>query len=185
MIVEEAAEVLESHIVCSLTSDGQQLIIIGDHQQLRPSVNVHHLATKYQLDVSLFERLILGGMKSVRLGVQHRMRPEVARLIVPTIYSQLENHRSVYGHPRIRGMQRDVCRNYFIIFCSRINDQTFSLRCFFIITITKRKRMETVFTMFMKCLWLFTWRFTWCESKAYRLIALPYWLPTPLNSINS
>ena len=141
MIVEEAAEVLESHIVCSLTSDGQQLIIIGDHQQLRPSVNVHHLATKYQLDVSLFERLILGGMKSVRLGVQHRMRPEVARLIVPAIYSQLENHRSVYGHPRIRGMQRDVCRNYFIIFCSRINDQTFSLRCFFIITITKRKRM--------------------------------------------
>ena len=109
MIVEEAAHVLESHVVCSLTSDCQQLIMIGDHQQLRPPVNVHQLAKDYQLDVSLFERLIMGGMKSVRLDVQHRMRPEVARLIVPAIYPQLENHRSVYEHPHIPGMQRDVC----------------------------------------------------------------------------
>ena len=83
MIVEEAAHVLESHVVSSLTPDCQQLIMIGDHQQLRPPVNVYHLAKDYHLDVSLFERLILGGIKSVRLDVQHRMRPEVARLIVP------------------------------------------------------------------------------------------------------
>ena len=106
--MEEAAEVLESNIVCSLTPDCQQLIMIGDHQQLRPSVNVHHLATKYHLDVSLFERLIMGGMSAVRLGVQHRMRPEVARLIVPAVYSQLENHSSVYSHPCIPGMQHNV-----------------------------------------------------------------------------
>ena len=56
VIVEEAAHVLESHVVCSLTSDYQQLIVIGDHQQLRPPVNVYHLAKDYQLDVSLFER---------------------------------------------------------------------------------------------------------------------------------
>ena len=108
VIVEEAAHAPESHIVCSLTSDCQQLIMIGDHKQLCPSVNVHYLATKYQLDVSLFERLHIGGMKAVKLGVQYRMRPEVARLIVPAIYSQLENHSSVYGHPGIPGMQRDV-----------------------------------------------------------------------------
>ncbi len=80
----------------------------GDHQQLRPSVNVHQLATKYHLDVSLFERLIMGGMKAVRLGVQHRMRAEVARLIVPAVYAQLENHSSVYGHPHVPGMLHDV-----------------------------------------------------------------------------
>ncbi|XP_045029940.1 NFX1-type zinc finger-containing protein 1 isoform X2 [Daphnia magna] len=108
VIVEEAAEVLESHIICSLTADCQHLIMIGDHQQLRPSVNVHQLATKYHLNVSLFERLIMGGMKAVRLGVQHRMRPEIARLIVPAVYAQLENHSSVYGHPHIPGMQNDV-----------------------------------------------------------------------------
>lgn len=80
----------------------------GDHQQLRPSVNVHELATKFQLDVSLFERLIVGDMKPVKLGVQHRMRPEVARLIVPAVYAHLENHSSVYSHPHIPGMQHDV-----------------------------------------------------------------------------
>lgn len=37
VIVEEAAEVLESHIVTSLTSHCAHLILIGDHQQLRPS----------------------------------------------------------------------------------------------------------------------------------------------------
>ena len=119
VIVEEAAHVLESHVVCSLTSDYQQLIVIGDHQQLRPPVNVYHLAKDYQLDVSLFERLILGGIKSVRLDVQHRMRPEVARLIVPSIYPQLENHNSVYDHPHIPGMQRDVChfKKYILFSC--------------------------------------------------------------------
>ena len=126
MIVEEAAQVLESHIVCSLTPDCQQLIMIGDHQQLRPSVNVNELATKYQLDVSLFERLIMGGMEAVQLGVQHRMRPEVARLIVPAIYSQLENHSSVYGHPHIPGMQYDVSKNFYITFFSRIDGQIFA-----------------------------------------------------------
>jgi hypothetical protein len=73
-------------------------------------VNVHQLATKYHLDVSLFERLIMGGMKAVRLGVQHRMRAEVARLIVPAIYAQLENHSSVYDHPHVQGMLHDVIK---------------------------------------------------------------------------
>lgn len=81
---------------------------LGDHQQLRPSVNVHELATKYHLDVSLFERLIMGGVKPVRLGVQHRMQPEVARLITPVIYKELENHSSVYDRPQVPGMQHNV-----------------------------------------------------------------------------
>ena len=80
----------------------------GDHQQLRPSTTVYHLAKKYHLDVSLFERFINNGIKPCVLGVQHRMRPEVARLIVPSIYKTLENHQSVYEYPEIRGMVRSV-----------------------------------------------------------------------------
>jgi len=71
-------------------------------------VNAHHLAQDYQLDVSLFERLICGGMQPMRLGVQHRMRAEVARLIAPSIYAHLENHSSVYDHPHVPGVGRDV-----------------------------------------------------------------------------
>lgn len=58
MIVEEAAEVLESHIIAGITEHCEHLILIGDHQQLRPPTTVYKLAKDYQLDVSLFERLI-------------------------------------------------------------------------------------------------------------------------------
>ena len=36
VIVEEAAEVLEAHILVSLTASNEQLVLIGDHRQLRP-----------------------------------------------------------------------------------------------------------------------------------------------------
>ena len=60
-VVEEAAEVLESHIVTSLTPGCQHLILIGDHQQLRPNPTVYKLAKDYNLDVSLFERMVSNG----------------------------------------------------------------------------------------------------------------------------
>lgn len=39
-MVEEAAEVLEAHILASLTRHTEQVIMIGDHEQLRPKVQV-------------------------------------------------------------------------------------------------------------------------------------------------
>ena len=81
---------------------------IGDHQQLRPPVTVYKLAKDYSLDVSLFERLIKNGMEPCVLGVQHRMRPEIARLIVPAIYPSLENHPSVLEYPVVRGISSNV-----------------------------------------------------------------------------
>ena len=58
MIVEEAAEVLEAHIVASMPRTIEHLILIGDHQQLKPSPTVYELALNYNLDVSLFERMV-------------------------------------------------------------------------------------------------------------------------------
>ena len=40
VVVEEAAEVLESHIVTALTASTKHLVLIGDHQQLRPGTAV-------------------------------------------------------------------------------------------------------------------------------------------------
>ena len=129
-------------------------------------MNVHQLATKYHLDVSLFERLIMGGMKAVRLGVQHRMRAEVARLIVPAVYTQLENHSSVYSHPHVPGMMHDVMialsSHSFIYFNHKFSS---FLRYFSIITLTLREKTEAVFTMSMKLPWLFNWLSIWCENN--------------------
>jgi len=94
VIVEEAAEVLEAHVVTTLSAQCQHLILIGDHQQLRPSPNVHELAERYQLKYSLFERLIINQLEHETLERQHRMRPEIADFL-RIIYPALSDHHSV------------------------------------------------------------------------------------------
>lgn len=107
LIVEEAAEVLEAHITTALTKHTQQLILIGDHQQLRPSVTVYDLAQKYHLDVSLFERLIIGKDRPkypcITLSHQRRMRPEISE-IVKIIYPKLQDSAAMEGRPNVRGL---------------------------------------------------------------------------------
>ena len=110
VIVEEAAELMESHIVSSLNAGTQHLILIGDHKQLRPKANEYDLVEKYKLDISLFERLVLNKFPFVTLENQHRMRPEIAELVHP-IYEKLNNHSSVLNYPKVKG----VCKNLFLI----------------------------------------------------------------------
>ncbi|OCT76170.1 NFX1-type zinc finger-containing protein 1 [Xenopus laevis] len=111
VVVEEAAEVLEAHILTSISSGCQHLILIGDHQQLRPSTTVYDLAITFNLDVSMFERLVRMNVPYVRLNYQHRMRPEIATLLTPHIYDKLENHESVMNFEKIKG----VASNLFFI----------------------------------------------------------------------
>ncbi|KAL4098189.1 hypothetical protein QTP88_022837 [Uroleucon formosanum] len=108
VVVEEAAEVLEAHIVSSLTSHCQHLILIGDHKQLRPSNAVYKLAKDFNFDISLFERMVNNEVPCYTLGEQHRMRPEIASLITPSIYNELKNHISVHNREHIRGVTKDV-----------------------------------------------------------------------------
>ena len=119
VIVEEAAEVLEAHIIASLTSGCQHLILIGDHQQLRPTPAVYDLAKRYKLDVSLFERMVNVGIQCETLNVQHRMRPEISALM-KHIYDDLENHESVEKYEDIKGMKKNmffISHNYMEVSC--------------------------------------------------------------------
>ncbi|XP_058859424.1 NFX1-type zinc finger-containing protein 1-like, partial [Acipenser ruthenus] len=108
VIVEEAAEVLEAHTITTLSRACQHLILIGDHQQLRPSATVYELAKNFNLEVSLFERLVNVDFPYVRLNYQHRMRPEIACLLTPHIYSELENHPSVLEYENIKGVSSNL-----------------------------------------------------------------------------
>ena len=119
VIVEEAAEVLEAHIIASLTPGCQHLILIGDHQQLRPTPAVYDLAKRYKLDVSLFERMVNVGIQCETLNVQHRMRPEISALM-KHIYDDLENHESVEKYEDIKGMKKNmffISHNYTEVSC--------------------------------------------------------------------
>uniref|UniRef100_A0A6P7GQM5 NFX1-type zinc finger-containing protein 1-like n=1 Tax=Diabrotica virgifera virgifera TaxID=50390 RepID=A0A6P7GQM5_DIAVI len=108
VIVEEAAEVLESHIMTALTSHCQHLILIGDHQQLKPSTASYHIETRYKLNISLFQRMVDNQVECHTLNIQHRMRPEIANLIRPTIYPVLHDHESVLDRPSILGVEHSL-----------------------------------------------------------------------------
>ncbi|KAJ9589301.1 hypothetical protein L9F63_017494, partial [Diploptera punctata] len=108
VIVEEAAEVMESHIVASLSGSCEHLILIGDHKQLRPSPALFKLAREYDFDVSLFERMLNNGICCDALKLQHRMRPEISRLIAPTIYPNLQDHPDVLKFEKVKGMLKSV-----------------------------------------------------------------------------
>ncbi|XP_066288836.1 LOW QUALITY PROTEIN: NFX1-type zinc finger-containing protein 1-like [Branchiostoma lanceolatum] len=108
IVVEEAAEVLEAHIVTTLSQQCQHLILIGDHQQLRPNPTVYQLARKYDMDISLFERMVKNDMQCQQLQSQHRMRPEFARLLTPHIYESLDNHESVLNYENIKGVSSNM-----------------------------------------------------------------------------
>lgn len=109
LVVEEAAQILEAHLITSLNPHTKQLILIGDHQQLRPSVNNMEMQTNYNLDISLFERLINNGFQNEMLLIQRRMRPEISE-VVRKIYPKVTDHASVLTKPNVRGLGQE---NYF------------------------------------------------------------------------
>ena len=107
VIVEEAAEVFEAHVLTSLTSSAEHSILIGDHFQLKPNLSVYHLGRDFGLDVSLFERMINNGIQCHTLDIHHRMRPEISSYLYH-IYPSLKDHSSVYNYPKIRGVSKNV-----------------------------------------------------------------------------
>lgn len=112
LLVEEAGEILESHILTALGTETEQLILIGDHKQLRPKVNSHRLSVEkgegYDLNRSLFERLILKGYPHQTLMQQHRMRPEISSLVRVLTYSDLVDAPKTSGRDNLRGFQDNV-----------------------------------------------------------------------------
>eukprot|EP00775_Hariotina_reticulata_P004273 gene4273-4526_t len=111
VMVEEAAEILEAHVLTSLSADTQHLIMIGDHKQLRPKVEHYDLSVQagqgHSLNVSLFERLVVAGFPHATLAVQHRMHPDISALIKHT-YPSLQDHSSVLSRPAIKGISSRI-----------------------------------------------------------------------------
>lgn len=113
VIVEEAGEVFESHVLSALTPQSKHCILIGDHLQLPPKAESYKLTCSskigYNIDISLFERLILSKtLPSTMLAVQHRMRPEFSEIIRMQTYPSLKDHHSVLNRPNVRGVTHNI-----------------------------------------------------------------------------
>ncbi|CAZ82087.1 unnamed protein product [Tuber melanosporum] len=119
LICEEAAEVLEAHILSALLPTLEHTILIGDHQQLRPQIMNHDFSVenprggaKYGLDTSLFERTAeherYGGRKFpiAELETQRRMHPSISALIRNTLYPKLQDHFTTLNNPPVPGLAK-------------------------------------------------------------------------------
>lgn len=104
ILIEEAAEVIEAPISVASFNTLQQLILVGDHKQLKGHCSVQDLEGEpFYLDISMFERLVQNEMKYTTLKRQRRMAPEIRRLLTP-IYGELQDHPSVQQRPGVPGM---------------------------------------------------------------------------------
>ncbi|RYP60471.1 hypothetical protein DL771_010501 [Monosporascus sp. 5C6A] len=107
MLIEEAAETREANIISALYPSLQQLILVGDHQQLVPHCDTPGLSgPPYNIRVSLFERLVKLGMPFTMLNMQRRMLPTLRR-VLDEFYPNLQDHPVVTrpgGRPPIPGM---------------------------------------------------------------------------------
>ncbi|KAG9497512.1 hypothetical protein J7337_010373 [Fusarium musae] len=112
ILVEEAGEILEAHIITAMSASVKQLILIGDHKQLRPKVG-NYLLTKekgegYDLNVSLFERLVIQGRHFTALEEQHRSHPDISQYPRMLAYPELKDVPSTSDRQLIRGLKSRV-----------------------------------------------------------------------------
>lgn len=108
VMIEEAAETLEAPVAVACLSSLQHLILVGDHEQLRPHCNVKELEGKPRyLNVSLFERMVKSNVEYSTLSKQRRMIPEIRRILRPIYGDLITDHESVCNpdnRPNVPGM---------------------------------------------------------------------------------
>lgn len=108
VLVEEAAETMEAPVAAACFPSLEHLILVGDHQQLRPHTQVHAFEDEpYYLNLSLFERLVRNNVAYSTLTRQRRMIPEIRRLLAPIYENTLKDHESVKdiaNRPPVEGM---------------------------------------------------------------------------------
>ncbi|KAG9231336.1 P-loop containing nucleoside triphosphate hydrolase protein [Amylocarpus encephaloides] len=112
LLIEEAAETLEGTVIAGMLDSLQQLILVGDHQQLQASCSVKALEVEpFYMNVSMFERLVNNSIGYVMLNRQRRMIPEIRGLLCVEprpFYTNLLDDKSVldrkFNRPPIPGM---------------------------------------------------------------------------------
>jgi regulator of nonsense transcripts 1 len=85
VLIDEATQAAEPECLIPIVMGAKQLILVGDHCQLGPVIMCKKAAAA-GLSQSLFERLIMLGIRPIRLQVQYRMHPCLAAFPSNTFY---------------------------------------------------------------------------------------------------
>ena len=78
ILIDEAMQSTEPECMVPVVMGAKQLILVGDHRQLGPVVMCKKAALA-SFNQSLFDRLVVLGIKPCRLEVQYRMHPALSR----------------------------------------------------------------------------------------------------------
>ena len=78
ILIDESMQATEPECMVPTVLGAKQLILVGDHCQLGPAVMCKKVATG-GLSQSLSERLVVLGIRPLRLEVQYRMHPVLAK----------------------------------------------------------------------------------------------------------
>ena len=78
ILIDESMQATEPECMVPVVLGAKQLVLVGDHCQLGPVVMCKK-AAKAGLSQSLFERLVILGIRPLRLEVQYRMHPALSK----------------------------------------------------------------------------------------------------------
>lgn len=98
MLIDESMQATEPECMVPVVLGARQLVLVGDHCQLGPVVMCKK-AGRAGLSRSLFERLVVVGIRPIRLEVQYRMHPALSEFPSNLFYEgSLQN--GVHGSER-------------------------------------------------------------------------------------
>ena len=85
VLIDEATQAVEPEALIPLMMGCKQAVLVGDHCQLGPVI-LNKKAARAGFCQSLFERLMLLGVRPIRLAVQYRMHPALSIFPSNTFY---------------------------------------------------------------------------------------------------
>ncbi|XP_074331367.1 regulator of nonsense transcripts 1 homolog isoform X2 [Apium graveolens] len=85
VLIDESTQSTEPECLIPLVLGVKQVVLVGDHCQLGPVIMCKK-AARAGLAQSLFERLVLLGVKPIRLQVQYRMHPSLSEFPSNSFY---------------------------------------------------------------------------------------------------
>ncbi|KAK4802278.1 hypothetical protein SAY86_000481 [Trapa natans] len=85
VLIDESTQATEPECLIPLVLGVKQVVLVGDHCQLGPVIMCKK-AARAGLAQSLFERLVILGVKPIRLQVQYRMHPSLSEFPSNSFY---------------------------------------------------------------------------------------------------
>ena len=103
VLIDEATQATEPSSLVPIVKGARQLILVGDHRQLPPTVTSRS-AEEGGLNIPLFERLLANGISAHMLTTQYRMHPTIREFPSARFYeNRLEDGCSSSERPPVAG----------------------------------------------------------------------------------